>query len=149
MAPDEVVGAVASIAKYPLPQIVFDLGTATTASVIDENGAYRGGSLMCGVKTALTALSGATSQLPHVEFTQPPRVIGTNTIDCMQSGSIYGAAAMLDGLAERIEAELGKTCTLIATGGIAQYVLPHCKRHIIYDDNLLLDGLLIIYNKNK
>lgn len=146
---DLVVGAVASIAKYPLPQIVFDMGTATTASVIDKNGAFLGGPIMPGVKTALTALSVGTSQLPYVEITAPAKVIGSNTIDSMQSGSIFGAAAMLDGMALRIEEELGEPCTLIATGGIAQFVLPHCKRNIILDDNLLLDGLLNIYNKNK
>lgn len=146
---DLAVGAVASIAKYPLPQIVFDLGTATTASVIDSRGVYIGGAIVPGVKTALTALSGVTSQLPYVELTTPPKVIGRNTIDCMQSGSVYGTAAMIDGMAERIEEELGSRCTLIATGGIAQCILPHCKRHVIYDNNLLLDGLLIIYNKNK
>lgn len=146
---DLVVGAVASIAKYPLPQIIFDLGTATTASVIDQNGVFCGGPIMPGVKTALTALSGSTSQLPYIEITAPHKVIGSNTVECMQSGSVYGTAAMLDGMAQRIEEELGCTCTLVATGGIAQCILPHCKRDILYDDNLLLEGLMIIYYHNK
>lgn len=146
---DLVVGAVASIAKYPLPQIVFDLGTATTASVIDKNGVFLGGPIVPGVKTSLTALSGSTSQLPYVELAAPQRVIGRNSIECMQSGSVYGTAALLDGLAERIEEELGEPCTLIATGGIAGCIVPYCKRNIIFDNDLLLDGLLFIYNKNK
>lgn len=146
---DLVVGAVASTAKYPLPQIVFDLGTATTASVINKKGQYLGGLIVPGVKTALNALSSSTSQLPYIEFTAPKNVIGSNTVDCMRSGSTYGSACMIDGLIEKIEAELGEKATVIATGGIAKTIMPLCNHEIIFDDNLLLDGLLIIYNKNK
>lgn len=146
---DLVVGAVASTAKYPLPQIVFDLGTATTASVIDKNGQYIGGMIAPGVKTALNALSSSTSQLPYIELTTPKKVIGKNTIDCMQSGSTYAIACMIDGIIERIQEELGEKATIIATGGIAKLITPICKHTIIFDDDLLLEGLLIIYNKNQ
>ena len=146
---DLVVGSVAAINKYPLPQIVIDLGTATTVSVIDKNACYRGGLILTGVKTSLNALASGTSQLPNVEITAPDKIIATNTIDCMKSGSVFGTACMIDGLISRIENELGEKTTVIATGGIANCILPHCKSEIIYDDDLLLDGLMMIYNKNK
>lgn len=146
---DLVVGAVASTAKYPLPQIVLDLGTATTASVINKKGEYIGGMIIPGVKTALNALSSSTSQLPYIELAQPKNVIGKNTIDCMQSGSTYAVACMIDGLIEKIQDELGEKVTVVSTGGIAKVITPLCSHSIIFDDDLLLDGLLIIYNKNE
>lgn len=145
---DLVVGAVASIAKYPLPQIVFDLGTATTASVIDKSGAYIGGMIIPGVRTALNAISSSTSQLPYIELSAPSKAIGTNTVDCMKSGSVFGTAAMLDGLIDRIEKELGEKACVVATGGIASMIITYCKHEIIFDDDLLIDGLLNIYYKN-
>lgn len=146
---DMVAGAVASLQKYPVPQIVFDLGTATTASVIDQKGDFRGAVILPGVRTALAALSERTSQLPHIDLTSPRHVIGTNTIDSMRSGSVIGTAAMMDGIAGRIEEELGGTATLIATGGLAGSVIPYCRRKFILDETLLLDGLWFIYQKNK
>lgn len=146
---DMVVGAVASIAKYPCPQIVFDLGTATTASVIDKNGCFIGGSIICGVKTALNAISSGTAQLPHIEIVEPANAIGTNTIDCMRSGTIYGTAAMIDGLINRYEEELGEKTTVIITGGLGGIIAKHCKSDVIVDKNLLIDGLRIVYEKNK
>lgn len=146
---DMVAGAVASLAKYPTPQIVFDLGTATTASVIDRKGDFRGVVILPGVRTALAALSDHTSQLPHIDLTAPRHVIGTNSVDSMRSGSVLGAAVMMDGIAERIEEELGEKATLIATGGLASSIIPYCRRQFIQDDNLLLDGLWLIYQKNQ
>ena len=146
---DMVAGAVASLHKYPVPQIVFDLGTATTASVIDKKECFRGVVILPGVRTALAALSEHTSQLPHIDLTAPKHVIGTNTIDSMRSGSVLGTAAMMDGIAERIEEELGERATLIATGGLAAAVIPYCRRKFIQDDHLLLDGLWLIYQKNQ
>ncbi|MBQ7916878.1 MAG: type III pantothenate kinase [Firmicutes bacterium] len=146
---DMVTGAVASLAKYPTPQVVFDLGTATTASVIDKSGAFRGVVILPGVRTGLAALSNNTSQLPHIDLTAPKHVIGTNTIDSMRSGSVFGTAAMMDGIAQRVEEELGEEATLIATGGLASSIIPHCKRQFILDESLLLDGLWLIYKKNQ
>lgn len=146
---DLVVGAVASIAKYPLPQIIFDLGTATTASVIDKNGTYLGGALLCGVKTAINAISTGTAQLPQVDISAPPKAICSNTIDCMRSGSVFGTAAMIDGLVARFEKELGEKTTVIITGGLGKTISQECSSNVIYDENLLIDGLRIIYDKNS
>ena len=145
---DMVAGAVAAIAKYPLPCIVFDLGTATTISVIDDKGAFIGGAIAAGLGTTLNALATGTAQLPFIDLAAPDKVIGTNTVDCMRSGLVVGAAAMLDGMAARMECELGCKATLVATGGRAGAVISHCEREIIIDDDLLLDGLYIVYKKN-
>lgn len=145
---DLVAGAVAAISKYSLPCIVLDLGTATTISVIDENGYYLGGSICAGVGITLQALSSKTAQLPSVSIEAPKNPIGTNTIDCMKSGLVLGTAAMIDGMISRIEKQLGKKATIIGTGGLCQTVSSYCEREIIVDDNLLLDGLRIIYEKN-
>lgn len=146
---DMVVGAVASIAKYPCPQILFDLGTATTASVIDKNGCFAGGAILCGVKTGLNALSSATAQLPQIEIAAPEKAIGTNTIDSMRSGAVFGTAAMLDGLIKRFESELGEKATVIVTGGLGSVVAQNCESDVIVDKHLLIDGLRMIYEKNK
>ncbi len=146
---DLVVDAVAGISEYPLPLVIFDLGTATTVSVIDEKKNYLGGMILPGMRTALDSLVGKTSQLPNIRLNSPKKVIGTNTVDCMQSGMLYGTAASIDGIIEKIENELGRGVTAVATGGLAGTVIPLCAREIIVDDDLLLKGLMILYNKNK
>ena len=146
---DMVVGAVAGIAKYPCPQIIFDLGTATTASVIDSKGAFIGGAILCGVKTALNALASSTAQLPQIEIIAPDSAIGANTIDSMRSGTVFGAAAMIDGLIKRFETELGEKATVIITGGLGGVIAQYCESDVIVDRNLLIDGLRLIYEKNK
>lgn len=146
---DMVVGAVAGIDKYPCPQIIFDLGTATTASVIDKDGCFIGCSILCGVKTALSALATGTAQLPQIEIVAPKSAIGTNTVDCMRSGTVYGTAAMIDGLVKRFEAELGSKATVIITGGLGSVIAKHCETEAIIDKNLLIDGLRMIYEKNN
>ena len=146
---DLVVDAVAALAEYKPPMIILDLGTASTMSVIDANSNYRGGVIIPGVRLSLEALASRAAQLQNVSMEAPKHVIGTNTIDCMQSGLIYGQASMFDGMIDRIEAELGEKATVIATGGLARPVLVHCKHDIIIDDDLLIKGLMIIYRKNK
>ncbi len=146
---DRIVIAVAALAKYEAPLILMDLGTATTIEVVEPENKYMGGVIFPGVRVSLDALTSRTAQLPGISLEQPKHVIGKNTVDCMRSGMMYGTAAMLDGLVERIEEELGHKATLIATGGMAQFVAPLCKREIILDKNLLLKGLNIIYKKNK
>lgn len=147
---DLVVGAVAATAKYEKPLAIFDLGTADTMSVIDSNGRFLGGAIMAGPRLGVDALSTGTSQLPHIDLDLPPRVIGSNTLHAMQSGAIYGHAAMVDGLIDRVESELGAPlATVVATGGLAGTVIPLCRRDITVDPNLMLDGLRLIYEKNK
>lgn len=103
---------------------------------------------MTGVVISSDALTSRTSQLPNIAFEAPKKVIGKNTVDCMRSGIMYSNACALDGLIERIEEEIGEKCTVVATGGISSLITPLCKRDIILDDELLLKGLMIIYNKN-
>lgn len=145
---DLVVDAVAALAEYKPPLIIFDMGTATTISVVNKDGVYIGGVIIPGIKTSQTALSSGTSQLPYISLEAPDNVIGRNTIDCMKSGAVFATASMMDGMIQRIEEEIGQSSTVVATGGLAKTVVPHCKRKIIYDDDLLLKGMWIIYNKN-
>ena len=146
---DQAVDAVAAIDQYPAPLIIIDMGTATTVSVVDRQKSYRGGLIMTGMAVAADALITRTAQLPKVNFEAPSHIIGTNTIDCMKSGFLYSNACALDGIIERIEEELGDKCTAVATGGLAELVVPLCKRDIILDSNLLIKGLGFIYRKNK
>ncbi|MBE6732413.1 MAG: type III pantothenate kinase [Ruminococcaceae bacterium] len=146
---DLVVGAVGAISKYTLPCIIIDMGTASTISVVDKNGSFLGGVIAAGVRLTLKALAENTAQLPSINIEAPKSVIGTNTVDCMKSGLVYGTAAMLDGLLERIETELGSNAAVVATGGLSKEIITHCKHTVIYDENLLLDGLREIYYKNN
>ena len=146
---DMIVDAVAAIREYPAPLIIIDMGTATTMSVVDQAGNYIGGVILPGVRVSLDPLSGKTAQLPFISLEIPSRVIGKNTIDCMRAGIMYGNAATLDGIIDRMEEELGSKTTVIATGGLAKFITPLCRHEIIYDDALLLKGLLILYEKNK
>ena len=146
---DLVVDAVAGLHEYPVPQIIIDMGTATTLSVINAKRQYIGGVIMTGMAVSMNALVDKTSQLPKISFEAPKKVIGSNTIDCMKSGIMYATAASLDGMISRMEEELGEKCTVIATGGLSGTVVPLCKSEIILDDDLLLKGLSLIYQKNK
>ncbi|MGI6095047.1 MAG: type III pantothenate kinase [Lachnospiraceae bacterium] len=146
---DQVVDAVAALNEYPVPLMVIDMGTATTISVINEKKQYMGGMILPGIGISLNALAERTSQLPHITLEAPKRLIGKNTIECMKSGIVHGNAACMDGMIQRIEEDLGQKVTVIATGGLAKVIVPHCKRKIILDDDLLLKGLQIIYKKNK
>ena len=146
---DRIVIAVAALAEYKAPLILMDLGTATTIEVVEPENTYLGGVIIPGVKISLDALTSRAAQLPGISLDKPKQVIGKNTIDCMRSGMIYGTAAMIDGLIDRMEEELGHPSTLVATGGMAQFITPLCKHNIILEKDLLLKGLNIIYKKNK
>ena len=146
---DRIVIAVAALAEYEAPLILMDMGTATTIEVVEPNNVYVGGVIFPGVKLSLDALTSRAAQLPGISLDEPKQVIGKNTVDCMRSGMMYGTAAMIDGIVDRIEAELGHSSTLIATGGMAQFITPLCKRKILLEKDLLLKGLNIIYKKNK
>lgn len=142
--------AVAAIEKYPLPCFILDLGTATKIILIDETGMFVGCTISPGVGISLHALAARTSQLPTINLETPSSSIGTNTVDCMKSGIVFGTAAMLDGLTERMEKDFGKdVASIIATGGLSKEIISNCARDIIYDQNLILDGLKLIYNGNK
>ncbi len=146
---DLLVGAVAAVAKYGMPCIVWDLGTATTVSVVDADGAFRGGAIMPGVGTSLDSLVTKASLLPRIRVEAPSHVIGTNTIDSMKSGVVIGTAAMVDGMCDRIQDELGQQATVVVTGGLGAEIAAQCRHKTVYDGRLLLDGLRLIYAKNR
>ena len=145
---DLLAADAAAAAEYPLPVVVFDFGTATTVTVVDRQRRYRGGVILAGVKLSLHALFSGTAQLPDIALEAPGKVICSVTEDSLQAGAIYGAAAMADGLLDRMEEELGQPCTAVATGGLAGVITPYCRRDIRRDDSLLLRGLALIWRKN-
>lgn len=146
---DIVACAVAAANRGKLPCIIYDMGTATTVSVLDKDGRLLGVVICAGVGTTLDMFTSRTALLPHVSIEAPKNIIGKNTIHSMQSGLIYGTASMLDGIAERIEVEIGESAHIIATGGMAQEIVKYCKKQPELCDYLLLEGLKLIYDKNK
>ena len=141
--------SVAAVNKYPLPCFIMDLGTATKIILIDETGMFRGCTISAGVGISLEALAAKTSQLPTVSLKAPDNSIGTNTVDCMKSGTVFGTAAMLDGLTMRMERDFGKkVLTTVATGGLSKEIARNCEREVIYDQNLILEGLKYIYERS-
>lgn len=146
---DLVAGAVGALEEYTMPCVIIDMGTATTLSVLDKSGAFLGGVIAAGVRLTLKALTENTSQLTSIPITAPSSVISPNTVECMQSGLVYGTAAMLDGLLNRIENELGEAPTVVATGGLSKEIIAYCEHSIIYNENLLLEGLRTVYEKNN
>ncbi len=146
---DLIADAIGAINEYPAPLIIFDMGTATTVCVVDGRKNYIGGMIIPGIRTSLDALTARAAQLSGIELIPPKRVIGKNTIECMRSGIITSNAASVDGIVERMEEELGEKATVVATGGLAKTIIPFCKQNVILDEDLLLKGLLCIYEKNK
>ena len=146
---DLVVGAVAGLHLCAPPLILIDMGTATTFTVVDAAGRFRGGAIVPGLRLSMEALSEGTSLLPRVSLEAPEKCIGTNTVASMQSGAIFGTAAMMDGMIDRMEEELGEKASVIATGGLAGCVVPCCRREIRYEPELLLIGLAVLWEKNR
>ena len=128
---------------------IFDLGTANTVCVIDKDKHYIGGMIYPGIGVSLDSLTAHASQLGGISLEPPEHIIGKNTVECMKSGTIYSAAAAIDGIIDRMNEELDGRATVIATGGLAKKIVPYCRRKIILDDNLLLKGLAVIYRKNR
>ena len=145
MGADLVAGAVAALDAHEPPVIIIDMGTATKITAVDEQSTVQGVSIMPGVFISLDALVNGTSLLKGIATNAPVRAIGKNTVESMQSGVVFGAASMLDGMVERFEAELGPAKTLVATGGAAGIVVPHCRHSVQYVPTLILDGLYAVY----
>lgn len=145
---DLIVASVAAIAEYGAPLLLVDMGTATTVTAVDESGAFIGGCICPGVKISMQALTDRTAQLPGISLDEPACAIGKNTRDSMRSGIMFGAAAMIDGLLDRMEAEMGGDVKAIATGGLSRYIIPLCRRKLIYDRSLMLKGMWLIYQRN-
>ena len=146
---DFVAAAAAALERYPLPCVTIDMGMATAMGVLDRNGNYIGGAIAPGLILSQNALLRNASKLPSVAPEAPARVICKTTEDSVRSGVVFGAAALLDGLIERMESELGESVTAVATGDLANYVLPYCRRKgIINDPELITRGLWLIYKRN-
>jgi type III pantothenate kinase len=146
---DRVVDAIAAYARYQSGVIVVDFGTATTFNCVSPKGEYLGGVIVPGVKVSLEGLMQSAAKLRPVELTAPPRVLGRNTTHALQSGVIHGYAAMVDGLVDRLVEELGFPCRVIATGGLSTLIGKHAKRIEELDQNLTLEGLRILYERNS
>ena len=148
---DRIVNAVAAGRHYGFPAIIVDIGTATTVEAVDGDGCYLGGAILTGLYVSLDALVSRTAKLPSVDLEEgPPRVIATNTPDSIRSGFIYGYAGALDALIRRSREELGEDGTrVIATGGPAGVIVPHCREIEEFDPDLTLKGLRILYEMNR
>lgn len=146
---DRIVNAVAAINKYSPPLVIVDFGTATTFCAVDRKGDYLGGVIAAGIKISMDALFEKTAKLPKVEIIEPEGVIGKNTINAIQSGAVYGQAGQADGIIRRIKKDIGDDATVVATGGLAKTIAAHSEEIDIVDSMLTLDGLKILYDKNK
>ncbi len=146
---DLVVGAVGALGIVEPPLIIIDMGTATTLFAVGPKNTFLGGCIMPGVKLSINALAGGTSQLSSVNITAPEKVIGTNTRDCILSGVVIGHAAMMDGMIDRMEAQLGMKANVIATGGLSTVVAPYCTHKLQVEPDLLLKGMAILWEKNR
>ncbi len=146
---DRIVNAVAVLAKYAVPAIVVDFGTATTFDMLDGEGAYLGGVIAPGLGISSEALFEKAAKLPKVEIVKPPRVIGKSTVVAMQSGLYWGYIGLVEGILKRMKREFGPVKTVIATGGLAPVLAKDCPSVDVSDENLTLEGLRILYERNK
>ncbi len=146
---DILCGCVAAAKKYTLPAIVFDFGSATTACIVDKNSNLLGGMIIPGLKMSLKALYSGCAMLSEVQIAKPKRLIGKNTEESIQAGVVYSNVAIIDNISQRIQEELGEKCTIVVTGGMSAYISPYTKADVIWDENLVLDGMRFIYEQNK
>jgi len=147
---DLIAAAVAAKKLYPLPCLIVDLGTATKISALDANGNMLGCSIAAGIAISLESLAAHTSLLPRIAFESPGKTIGTNSVESIQSGTVFGTACMIDGMLARMEQELGQpAASIAATGGLSKDIVVHSTREIIQNEDLVLLGLQEIYRKNR
>lgn len=146
---DIICACVAVHSIYGSPALIIDFGTATKMIAVNEGCTFVGLSIIPGVMMGLHGLAENAAQLPEVGLDKVTAVIGKNTADCMRSGVIFGNASMIDGMIDRINDELGTELAVYATGRVAQPIVEHCRHSITIDDDLVLEGLNIIYGKNK
>ena len=144
---DRVVNALAAYSRFGGPAIVVDFGTATNFDVVSDKGEFVGGVIAPGVQASAASLFSRTARLTRVELVAPASVIGKSTVECIQSGLVYGTAGEVDAIVERIKAELG-SATVIATGGIAPVVIPHCRTIDHHEPWLTLEGLRLVFERN-
>ena len=146
---DLVVACVAANHYYPNPTIVISMGTATVFCVLDKSGNMLGGPIAPGVNISLEALTKGTALLYSVSLDAPRSVIGKNTDKSIRAGVVWGAACLIDGMIDKIEAELGEKCTLVATGGLASSIIGNCSHNIEIRLDLIMQGLRLIYERNR
>ncbi len=146
---DRVVNAVAARQRYGAPVVVVDFGTSTNFDVVGADGAYLGGAIAPGLVISTNALISRTAALRRVEFVPPRSAVGKGTVEAIQSGAIYGHAGLVDGIMERLVAEIGGEAVRVATGGLASTIVPHCRSVDQIDEFLTLDGLRMIYDMNQ
>lgn len=146
---DILSSAIVVAATRPLPAVIIDMGTATKLTAIDANGALQGVAIAPGLFVSLDALLDGASLLRGISLDAPSAAIGRNTSESMKSGVLLGTASMLDGMIDRFAAELGGVASIVATGGAASVVIPHCRHTIELCDTLLLDGLYLAYKNRK
>lgn len=146
---DRIVDCVAALARWTPPLAVFDMGTATTLSVLDADGVFQGGMILPGLRLSVEALSARAAQLPPIEFAPPQSLIGRDTVSCMCNGALYGAAGAIEGIVQRLEEELGRPLTVILTGGLGRHILPLLRRRVEYEPQLQLLGLRQLWLKHR
>ncbi|HEY3069453.1 MAG TPA: type III pantothenate kinase [Gaiellaceae bacterium] len=149
VGPDRIANSVAALERYGAPCIVVDFGTSTNFDAVSADGAYVGGVLAPGIEVSMDALFARAARLTKVDFVEPPTVIGKTTATALQSGLVYGFAGQVDGIVEHMRAELGDTARAIATGGLAELIAPHSKTIEKVDPLLTLDGLRLVWDRNR
>jgi type III pantothenate kinase len=145
---DRLVNAVAAYARLGAPCVIVDFGTAITYDVVGAGGEYVGGIIGAGVEISMEALTSRAAAIPKIDLTPPRTLIGKSTVEAIRSGVIYGFAAQVDGMLERLRGELGDATAAIATGGLAEAIVPFCDEIEDVDPLLTLTGLRLIYELN-
>jgi type III pantothenate kinase len=149
VGPDRIANAVAAVARYGAPAIVVDFGTSTNFDVVSPEAEYVGGVLAPGIEVSMEALFSRAARLFKVDFVEPETVIAKNTASSLQSGLVYGFAGQVDGIVERIRAELGVEAQTVATGGLADLIVPHAKTLETIDPFLTLEGVRLVWERNQ